>query len=246
MKKSIVKCAVLSALVWHNVVWAQSAKVKQPEISFETFEAKLKQAGPNAQILDPRAPEEFKVNHLKGAIDANLANEDPAELQKIIDKLDKQKPVFVYGINYGGRGSQLAKKLKEQHFNEVYELPGGISKWIGAGQPVESTTGEGLSSADYKKLLVSGNVVLVDVYAKHCGTCKKLLPIVDSVANDHISGLKVVKIDLFENNQLGKELNIESVPTLILYKDGKVVWQKRGLYYKAALESFIQEEVAHK
>jgi len=246
MKKLKTKFAIIASLAFVSTIWAQNNPAKKPEISFEAFETKLKQASPNAQILDPRTPEEYNQNHLKGAINTNVADSNKIELQKVIDKLDKQKPVFVYGINYGGRGSQLAKKLKEQHFSEVYELPGGISKWIGAGRPVESTTAEGLTLAEYKKLLASDKLVLVDVYSKYCGTCKKLLPIVDSVANEESSTVKVIKIELFDNKQLGKELNIESVPTLILYKDDKVVWQKRGLTPKTILEGYIHDEIARK
>jgi rhodanese-related sulfurtransferase len=229
-----------------NIKMQAQNTTKQPEISFDTFRIRLKQASPNAQILDPRAPEEYKLNHLVGAVNANVADENKVELQKLIDKLDKKKPVFVYGINYGGRGSALAKKLKEQNFSEVYELPGGISKWIGAGQPVESTTSAGLTAVEYKQLLTSNKLVLVDVHSKYCGTCKKVTSIVDSISSENPNNFRLVKVELFENKQLSKELNIESIPTLILYKDDKIVWQKRGFTSKADIELVIKEELALK
>jgi rhodanese-related sulfurtransferase len=222
-------------------VQAQTNKVKPEGISFETFEAKLKQASPNPQLLDARTAEEYKLNHIKGALNVSLANE--IELQQQINKLDKNKPVFVYSIN-NGRSGQLAKKLKEQQFKEVYELPGGISKWVGAGRPVESTVGKGLTLAEYQALLKSDKLVLVDVHSKFCGSCKRLIPVVDSVASEKSSVLKVVKIELFENKQLGEALNIESIPTLILYHGDKIVWQKSGLTSKSAIEAAINGEVA--
>jgi len=245
MKKLKIAFVIGVASILNTAVHAQNNN-KQPDISFETFQAKLKQASPNAQILDPRAPEEYKLNHLIGAINANVADENKVELQKLIDKLDKKKPVFVYGINYGGRGSTLAKKLKDQNFTEVYELPGGISKWIGAGQPVESTTSIGLTEAEYKKIVAANKLVLVDVHSKYCGTCRKVTSIVDSISSENPKDFKLVKVELFENKQLSKELNIESIPTLILYKDDKVVWQKRGFTSKADIETVIKEELALK
>jgi thioredoxin len=246
MKKLKITLVFGIAFIFNLIAQAQS-DIKQPDISFEIFETKLKQASPNAQILDARSTEEYKLNHLKGSISSNVSDENKPELQKIIDKLDKQKPVFVYGINYGGRGSQLAKKLKEQNFKEVYELPGGISKWIGTGRSVETTTGEGLTLAEYKKLLASpGKLVLVDIYSRYCGTCRKLLPIIDSAANENSNSLKVVKIELFDNKQIGKELGIQSIPTLLLYKGDEIVWQKKGLTPKADIEAVIAEKIARK
>ncbi len=126
-------------------------------ISFEAFEAKLK-ATPNPQIVDVRTAEEFKLNHLKGAVQLDITNE--AAVKQLISKLDSKKPVFVYSIN-NGRSETFVKTLTEQHFNEAIELPGGISKWIGAGRPVESTTRAGLTSTEYKKLVTSEKLVLV-------------------------------------------------------------------------------------
>jgi thioredoxin len=226
----------------NNTIEAQTSEAK-PEISFETFEAKLKQASPNPQILDARTVEEYNYNHIKGAIHIDAAND--AEFQKVADKLDKKRPVFVYSIN-NGRSVTVAKKLKEQKFSETYVLPGGLSKWIGAGRPVETTVGNGLSVDQYKQLVQSEKLVLVDVQSKFCGGCKKLAPIVDSVATEKAGELKVVKIELFDNKQIGKELNIESIPTLILYKDNKIVWQKSGFTSKDALDKVISKEIALK
>jgi thioredoxin len=230
------------AFLLYLPIQAQDTKAK-PSISFETFEAKLKQASPQPQILDARSLEEYQLNHLKGAVNVSVTNE--AELQKQLSTLDKQQPIFVYSIN-NGRSGTLAKKLREQHFQEVYELPGGISKWVGAGRPVESTVGNGLTLGEYQQLLKSDKLVLVDIHSKYCGGCKKLTPIVDSVASEKSNLLKVVKIELFDNKQLGKELNIESIPTLILYKGDQIVWQKSGITPKAALEEIIQTQLSYK
>jgi rhodanese-related sulfurtransferase len=110
MKNYKIMVSVFLSLVLHSSVFAQNTQVKQEGISFETFEAKLKQASPNSQILDARTAEEYKLNHLKGAI--NVSVSDKVELQKQIDQLDKNKPVFVYSIN-NGRSGVLAAKLRD-------------------------------------------------------------------------------------------------------------------------------------
>jgi thioredoxin len=219
---------------------AYTTKAQSP-LSFEEFEAKLNQASSNAQVLDARTVEEYKLNHLKGAINVSVANE--AELQKQISKLDKNKPVFVYSIN-NGRSAALAKKLVAQNFTEVYDLPGGISRWIGEGKPVETTARKGLTVAEYQALLKSDKLVLVDIHSKFCGSCKKLSPIVDSVGIENSNQVKVIKIELFDNKQLGDALNIQSIPTLLLYRGNEIVWQKNGLTSKAAIEEAIRQEIA--
>ncbi len=241
-KKLKIVCAFFIALIVQNSVNAQSP-TDQGKLTFEQFEQKLKAASPNPQILDARTGEEYKLNHLKGAVLADATNE--AELQKVIDQLDKKRPVFVYSIG-SGRSGALVKRLKGLNFNEAYELPGGISKWVGSGKPVESTTGSGLTMTEYKQLIKSEKLVLVDVHSKFCPGCKKLLPIVDSVATEKSNVLDVVKIELFDNKQLGKELGVDAIPALLLYKGDKLVWKKAGRITKAEIEEAIRTEIALK
>jgi thioredoxin-like negative regulator of GroEL len=66
---------------------------------------------------------------------------------------------------------------------------------------------------------------------------------VDSIASEQSGQIKLVKIELFENKQLGKELNIQSIPTLILYKGDKIVWQNAGLTTKDVIEAAIKKEL---
>jgi len=226
------------ALLLPLLSWAQSPS-EPSALTFEAFEAKLAAASPRPQILDARSPDEFRRNHLKGAIQVNVVED--TQLAAQISQLDKLKPVFVYSIN-NGRSNTLAKKLNALDFREVYVLPGGISQWIGAGRPVESAVGDGLTLAQYRALLQTDKLVLVDVHSQYCGGCKKLLPTVDSVAQENAGVLKVVKIELFDNKPLGKELNIQSLPTLLLYRGGQLVWQQSGVTPKATLDKVIQAQ----
>jgi rhodanese-related sulfurtransferase len=237
--KTLVTLAV--ALILNLTIFAQQTSEQTDLISFEAFEAKLQKASPQPQIIDVRTEEEFRQIHIKGAKQVDIANKDA--VKKLLLDLDKKKPVFVYSIN-NGRSITFVKLLKENQFQESYALPGGLAKWVGAGKPVESTTGTGLSLSDYKKQLVSDKLVLVEVVSKYCGGCAKLAPVVETVSNENPGKLKVVKVDLFENKQLGKDLNIQSVPTLILYKGGEIVWQKNGSISKETIENAIHQDYA--
>lgn len=219
------------AVIYSGYLQAQDDK--RVSITLKEFEDKVNKEGAKAQIIDARSFEEYQQNHLKGAINLNAS--DDTDFQKQIGKLKKDKPVFVYSIA-NGRSKALSKKLQSNGFSEVYELPGGFSNWVGSGKPVESTTGSGLTLDQYKKLIHSENVVLVDIGSKYCGACKKMVPVIDSLSLNHPKDLKVVKIEFFENKQLGIDLKINSLPTVILYKDDKIVWQKSGVSSTALLE----------
>ncbi len=217
-------------------VFSQEKKNIEP-IPLEEFEQKLKQSA-NAQILDVRSSREFSENHLKGAINLNASDEE--NFKKRIETLDKQRPVFVYSIN-NGRSGVVAGKLRAQGFAEVYELPGGLAHWIGAGKPVESAAGDGISKEEFQKLAASDNVVLVDVGSKHCGSCRRLDPIVDAIAQDQ--AVKVIKIELYDNRALARELEIESVPTLILYKGGEPIWRQSGAITKTHIQDALDDSL---
>jgi len=209
------------------------------KLTLAQFEEKLKQAD-DPQILDVRSPQEYAENHLKGAI--NFYVPDDESLERSIGRLRKDKPVFVYSIN-NGRSTTVSTKLTQAGFSEVYPLPGGLAHWIGAGNPIETAQANsaGLSRADFDKLIPVQEVVLVEVGSKHCGGCKKLAPVVEEVS--HQQGVKVINIELYDNRQLARELNIESVPTLILYKGKNPIWRKSGAITKNEIVDALENSL---
>ncbi|GAA4786555.1 thioredoxin domain-containing protein [Olivibacter ginsenosidimutans] len=204
-----------------------SQETPKQQLPFKVFEEKLKAAGAHAQILDARSEEEYQQNHIKCA----QSVPDEKEFQRITAHLSKNKPVFVYSIG-NGRSGILANHLTKLGFKNVYEFPGGLSKWIGLGHPVESTVGEGLTLSEFNHQIISDKLVLVDVSSRYCGGCKKLKPVVEEVANTHQERLKLVNIEAYDNKQLTQQLAVEGLPTLILYKGQNVVWKKRGISSK--------------
>lgn len=212
---------------------------KRELLTFEAFEEKLNAAGKNAQILDARLPEEFQQNHLEGAVSFSIANKE--DFEKHIVKLSKDKPTFIYSIG-NGRSGVLAQDLRKAGFQDVTEIPGGLSKWIGLGRPVISTTGKGLSLDEYTASLKSDKLVLVDFGSRYCPGCKKLDPTIDSIKTEQASHVKVLKIEAYENKSLVKELGVVGLPTLILYKNNQIVWQKKGGASKAEIEKALHNQ----
>lgn len=81
------------------------------------------------------------------------------------------------------------------------------------------------------EVLKSDKPVLVDFFATWCGPCKMLMPTIDEIANEHTE-IKVGKVDVDENMEIAKEYKVFSVPTLIAFKDGKVLKQMVGVQTK--------------
>lgn len=81
------------------------------------------------------------------------------------------------------------------------------------------------------EVLKSDKPVLVDFFATWCGPCKELMPIVDEIANEHPE-IKVGKLDIDENMEIARQYKVFSVPTLIAFKDGKVLKQMVGVQPK--------------
>src|SRR5476651_1778034 len=77
--------------------------------------------------------------------------------------------------------------------------------------------------------------VLVDFWAQWCGPCRMMSPTVDAVADDYVGRVKVGKLNVDENPNTMQRYNIRGIPTLLLFKGGKVAEQKVGAVDKSAL-----------
>lgn len=85
--------------------------------------------------------------------------------------------------------------------------------------------------------------VLVDFYASWCGPCQTLSPIVQQVAKEFGEKVKVVKVDVDRNPAAAQQFQIRSVPTLMIFKEGKALWRKAGLMTKRELSTVLQQNL---
>jgi thioredoxin 1 len=84
-------------------------------------------------------------------------------------------------------------------------------------------------------VLNSGKTVLVDFWATWCGPCKMVAPVLDEIAGEHKDSLTVAKLDIDANGKTAQEYQVMSIPTMILFQDGKPVKTIVGAKPKAAL-----------
>lgn len=94
--------------------------------------------------------------------------------------------------------------------------------------------------ASFSKLIQSENPVLVDFYADWCGPCKTLAPILKEVKNDLGDRLRVVKVDVDRNQSVAGRYQVRGVPTMILFKNGEVLWRQSGVLPKHSLLQAIE------
>ena len=82
--------------------------------------------------------------------------------------------------------------------------------------------------------------VLVDFWAEWCGPCKQIGPILEEIAIEYASKIKVLKINIDENPQTPQKYGVRGIPTLMFFKEGKLVESKVGSLPKTALEGWIK------
>lgn len=92
----------------------------------------------------------------------------------------------------------------------------------------------------FQELIQGDRPVLVDFHATWCGPCKQMAPELTKFARENPDKLRVVKIDVDKNQQVASNFNIQGVPTLILFKEGKVLWRQSGAMSASQLNSYIQ------
>jgi thioredoxin 1 len=101
-----------------------------------------------------------------------------------------------------------------------------------------------LSDTNFKKEVLDSDLpVLVDFWAKWCGPCKMVTPILEEFAREYANKLKIGKLDVEENPKTATFYGIMSVPTLVFFKNGKVIGQVVGALSKLELKKKIEENL---
>ena len=97
------------------------------------------------------------------------------------------------------------------------------------------------SSATFKNDVISSKTpVLVDFWAPWCGPCRMVAPILDELSPVYEGKVNIVKLNTDENQDIANEYGIRSIPTMIIFKDGKVFAQRVGALPKSGIEEFIK------
>jgi thioredoxin len=196
---------------------------------------------PNAQLVDVRTAAEFAEGHLANAKNLDVRQPD---FNQAVAQLDRKRPIFVYCLS-GGRSKTAAEQLRAMGYGPVYEMGGGYLKWTSRLMPVE-----GVARSDKRSqwtlqrldsLVKAQPLVLVDVYAPWCPPCKKMAPTIDKLATEWAGKAVILKVDADAEKSLLQSLTVDELPTILLYRNGKLVGRHIGFQEEKALRAMLSE-----
>lgn len=210
-------------------------------ISLNPKEFNAALSDPNIQLIDVRTPGEFASEHIKNATNIDINGES---FDSEIDKLDKNKPVYVYCLS-GGRSSSAAKILKSKGFNNIFELKGGVLAWTKDNMPVESSkpktknTASNTIESNFMRSIGNDTLTLVDFFAYWCGPCMKMKPSIEKLEKELKADVEILSIDVDVQKKLAQQYQITAMPTLIFFKNNKEVNRVLGFKTEQELRDLI-------
>jgi thioredoxin 1 len=93
----------------------------------------------------------------------------------------------------------------------------------------------------FNEIIQADKPVLVDFFAEWCGPCKMMAPILKDVKKDVGDAIAIIKVDVDKSPQAAQAYQVQGVPTLILFKNGKPLWRQSGVVSKAALVEVVKK-----
>lgn len=193
-------------------------------------------------LLDVRTPEEYAQGHIP---EASTINFYAADFKEKVNLIQKDKEVYVY-CRSGNRSGQAAKIMMDLGFQKVNNLIGGIGAWHRAGFPLEAGQQkvdkniQSLAPAQFKKIIIENEIVLVDFHTQWCVPCRKMSPIVDELEKEMAGKAKIMRIDMDASKDLAAAYQVTAVPTFLLFKGGEEIWRATGLQSKETLSKQLQ------
>jgi len=93
--------------------------------------------------------------------------------------------------------------------------------------------------ANFDTLIKDSHPVIVDFHALWCNPCKMQTPILEELATELGDKIRIVKIDVDKNNEIAGRYNIQSIPTLMIFRNGEIKHKRAGVHSKAQLMELV-------
>lgn len=227
---------VLTGILLSGTLSIHAQNTTANAVDPEEFEKGINRS--NIQVFDVRTASEFKSGHIKSALQADWT--DQPQFTERVKYVDKHKPVYIYCL-VGARSAAAAAWMRNNGFETVIELQGGMNAWKKAGKPVEGSNNEPQMTADqYWAAIPVTKTVLVDFGADWCPPCVRMAPVLKEILDKKHLDFEFLKIDAGIHTDLMKILKVEPIPTFIIYKNGKETWRKSGIVSKDELKDQLK------
>jgi thioredoxin 1 len=182
-------------------------------------------------LLDVRTEREFKNGHIE---DAGQLNFYSRSFRRSLLLLPKDQPIYLY-CNTGWRSDIAASFLIRNGYTRVYNLENGIMEWEQANLPVtvapdaQPETEDRFDVAEFNELIEREQLVFIDFYAPWCGPCRQMMPMIDKLSTKYEGKIEIVKINADASKSLMRDLEMITVPYLVLYRNGEILFEHKGL-----------------
>ncbi len=93
----------------------------------------------------------------------------------------------------------------------------------------------------FNQIISGSQLVLVDFYATWCGPCKMMHPVLEQLKDQQAERLRIIKIDVDKNPALAAQFQVQSVPTLIAFREGNVLWRQSGALTLSQLIKIVDQ-----
>ena len=101
-----------------------------------------------------------------------------------------------------------------------------------------------ITDQEFENIIKSENITLFHFWAPWCGPCKQLSPLIDELSNDMSGKIDVVKCNIDDNPESPSKYGVRGIPTLMIFKDGKLIDSKVGSIQKSALYEWVEGQIA--
>ena len=98
-----------------------------------------------------------------------------------------------------------------------------------------------MAKGKFEKLIASEKPVMIDFYADWCGPCKIVAPLLTEIKAELGDKIRVIKIDVDKNQGISQQLEVRSIPTLMIYQNGELKWRTQGAQTKALMKKKLEE-----